>query len=99
MTQTKRSFKNVSVALTANVEASWAIPVDIIYFEAVVENTASAGIDANARLSFEVGGTAANYMPMNPDYWTPDGTALPAGTTVYFLSEITNSVKILYAEN
>ena len=98
MTQIKRSFRNDSLNLLANVETEWTLPADATYFESVILETERAGVPANARLSFEAGGTVERYLPLNPDYWTPDGTSLPESTSIYFLSEIDNEVKIMYAE-
>lgn len=96
MSDSIRDFGIVSQSVTAGIESEITIPYDINYLELIIITTTGA----DARLAWESGQTIndGRYIPINPDYWTPDGTTLPAGKKFYIRSAINNTFKIKYGK-
>lgn len=96
MSQIIREFAPISQAVSANVEQEMTIPYDINSLEIIIITQTNA----DGRMAWQSGETAngGNYFPINPDYWTPDGTAIPSGTKFYLRSAINNTFKIIYGK-
>jgi len=96
-----RDLTVVNVDATAGVETSTTIPVDCNFVEVVAlysQDDSDPPVEADARMAFEEGETAdgGNYIPINPDYWTPDHTKFSAGKVIYLRSAIANEFKVSY---
>lgn len=93
MRQVIRAFDVDSVTVTTS-ETFWAAPVDVVHVDVQPLDTTLTN-----RMSFVAGGTAdgGKYTPLDPDWWTPDGTKLVQGTKIYFRSSGAGTVfKVLY---
>ena len=101
MTAIMRDFVIVNVDAVPGEETNVTIPVESNFLEVVAlytQDDATPPVEADARMAFEEGETAdgGNYLPLNPDYWTPNETRFNAGKVIYLRSEIANEFKVKY---
>lgn len=98
MRATLRQPRVITQVVVANTETPVTIPRAFQKMEIQivdVDDGATPPTDADGRLSFVEGGTAAGtWIVINPDWWDEwDGAA---NTIIYLRSAIANTFKILY---